>query len=519
MAMIDYIGGTYELRSRNASYNRAMNFYVQSGEGQAKTPSILLGTAGTRLFKDISSIAGENASCRGLYYSSNGSLWAVLGSKVVEVYEDSSPTATEPQAVAERLTITDGSNPVSMTDNGKFLVLVDGSIMVTIDLFSYAVHYPSLPFTTPIHVEYMGQRVYCITGDAAPAVRDTIDVAQKRNCVWWSDLGLDGPKTWDALSFASAEQSADPIIAMAKRQGDIWLFGPTSYEVHGLNASEDLPIRYNSGSASAIGCGAPRSVAVIGEQVFFLGSSAAGKDQVFMSQGYGVTPISNHGIEYLISRSGVSTSGAIGFAYQQEGHTFYVLTIPSSQQNTGFTIVYDLSTGLWHERSSRNPSTNIDEPWEQQFATFAFGKVIVGNRTAPALLELALDEYRDWAKVTTLTPDGTKPLVSWYVGKQGWDDLRLVQYFDFTLDFQAGVGLQTGQGQDPQAMLEYSDDGGYTWSYPEWTSIGRIGQYGHQARWTRLGMGRMRSYKVTISDPVFRCIVGARSVAKTSFTP
>jgi hypothetical protein len=365
----------------------------------------------------------------------------------------------------------------------------------------------------------MGQRVYCITGDSTPAVKDTIDVAQKRNCVWWSNLGLDGPQTWEALSFSSAEQSADPIIAMAKRQGDIWLFGPNSYEVHGLTTSEDLPIRYNSGSASAIGCGAPKSVAVIGEQVFFLGSSSAGKDQVFVSQGYGVQPISNHGIEFMLNQAGIRTAGAVGFAYQQEGHTFYCLTIPSDAENVGFTIVYDLATNLWHERSSRDPATNVEQPWEPQFASYAFGKVIVGNRTAPVLLELALDEYRDWAKVTELTPDGTKPLVSWYIGKQGWDDLRLVQYFDFTLDFQAGVGLQTGQGQDPQAMLEYSDDGGYTWSYPEWTSIGRVGQYGHQARWTRLGMGRMRSYKVTISDPVLRCIVGARSIAKTSFAP
>jgi hypothetical protein len=64
----------------------------------------------------------------------------------------------------------------------------------------------------------------------------------------------------------------------------------------------------------------------------------------------------------------------------------------------------------------------------------------------------------------------------------------------------------------PQAMLRWSDDGGHTWSSEHWTSMGRIGEYGHRTIWRRLGMTlklRDRVYEVSGTDPVKLAIVGA----------
>jgi hypothetical protein len=79
---------------------------------------------------------------------------------------------------------------------------------------------------------------------------------------------------------------------------------------------------------------------------------------------------------------------------------------------------------------------------------------------------------------------------------------------------QTGVGLASGQGSDPKAMLQWSDDGGHTWSNEQWASIGKIGERLARVRWRRLGRSRDRVFKVTITDPVRVVILGA----STEFT-
>ena len=89
-------------------------------------------------------------------------------------------------------------------------------------------------------------------------------------------------------------------------------------------------------------------------------------------------------------------------------------------------------------------------------------------------------------------------------------DRKRVFMHKFELDVQAGVGLTDGQGSDPQFMLDWSDDGGHTWSALQlWNSAGRIGNYLKRLRWLRLGQFRQRVMRLTISDPVTRTIIDA----------
>ena len=65
-----------------------------------------------------------------------------------------------------------------------------------------------------------------------------------------------------------------------------------------------------------------------------------------------------------------------------------------------------------------------------------------------------------------------------------------------------GVGLQSGQGSDPQAMLSVSDDGGITYGNELWAGMGRIGQYRTRVFWQQLGANPDAVIKVRWSDPV-----------------
>jgi hypothetical protein len=84
------------------------------------------------------------------------------------------------------------------------------------------------------------------------------------------------------------------------------------------------------------------------------------------------------------------------------------------------------------------------------------------------------------------------------------------QFFhELWLDMETGVGLNAGQGSDPQVMLEWSDDGGHTFPNQMWASAGKIGEFRRRVRYRRLGKSRDRVWRATITDPVKRVFIGA----------
>jgi len=82
-------------------------------------------------------------------------------------------------------------------------------------------------------------------------------------------------------------------------------------------------------------------------------------------------------------------------------------------------------------------------------------------------------------------------------------------YKKFELDLERGVGLPTGQGEDPQVMLRLSRDGGQTWGEPMLMSAGRLGVYTQRVIARRLGHARDVVFEITVSDPVAWSIVQA----------
>jgi hypothetical protein len=103
-------------------------------------------------------------------------------------------------------------------------------------------------------------------------------------------------------------------------------------------------------------------------------------------------------------------------------------------------------------------------------------------------------------------------LRTWRALPSGQNNLKRSAQHSLQLDCESGVGLNDGQGSDPQVMLRWSDDGGHTWSREHWSSMGAIGAYGKRVFWRRLGMTmklRDRVYEISGTDPVPIFIMGA----------
>jgi hypothetical protein len=90
------------------------------------------------------------------------------------------------------------------------------------------------------------------------------------------------------------------------------------------------------------------------------------------------------------------------------------------------------------------------------------------------------------------------------------DEQQWIFYQWLQIDVEAGVGLSTGQGSDPQVILQWSDDGGHTWSNEHLLYAGKQGEYSRRAMLKQpLGRSRDRVFKVAMSDPVKWALLNA----------
>jgi hypothetical protein len=236
-----------------------------------------------------------------------------------------------------------------------------------------------------------------------------------------------------------------------------------------------------------MGCLCPRGPQKIGNSVFF--PSSTGK--VIQLDGYSPRVISTPAIEQAIARA--TDRDFIGFTWEEPGHSFYGLKCAD------FAFVYDVSTGLWHERASYGLSS-----WRWSFVLHAYEKWIVGDAETGALGYLSANTFTEFGD--TLRLENTSPPV-------GQDNIRLT-HSRVELVFEQGVGILTGQGSDPKVMLQFSDDGGRTWSNERWRSLGRMGEFKRRTIWWRNGKSRDRIYRYSMSDPVRRTLILATTKSR-----
>lgn len=487
MGMVDFIGESYRHRSTDVSSQLTQNLYPELiNNSGTKNSYVLLNTAGTKLFCDLGSIG----VCRGLTtVASPSSGGNITSTRTFGVYGNGLYEINSDKSFMLRGELSNQSTRCYFADASSHLIVSDGFAMYALELEGNILTTITLPFEKPTQVLFFNGRVIAINAD------DTLDDIRNYNKFYWSNLN--GPVTWDALDWSPAGSTSDPILSIKKRQGDLALFGSTSYECWRYTGNYAEPFSRVGGSYGEIGIGAIDGASSIINQVFWLGSSSAGKNQVFMLDGYNAKRISNHALESQLDK--FNTTDCVSFTYQQEGHVFYVMNFIEGN----LTKVYDLTTGKWHDRTTRDEFSNIENRWSPIFATFGNEVVLVGNSQGSQVLELDLNTYTDYPNL---------PVRRVRRGSIMWRNLTNLFHKEFTVDIETGTGLQSdlAQGYDPQIMLRYSDDGGHTFGSERWKSFGKIGVYGSKVTWRMLGRSRARVYEIAITEPVKITIQAAR---------
>ena len=295
-----------------------------------------------------------------------------------------------------------------------------------------------------------------------------------------------------STNFSSKDGAPDDLVTLIVDHREIYLLGETSSEVWVDQGTSPFPFTRIPGTSTQHGIVAPFSVARLGNSFAYLSKNNRGTAQIVQMNGYIPQRISTHAVEN--SLNGKTITDAVAWTYQLEGHEVYVISFPTLQ----LTWCYDIATQMWHKWLYTNNLGQYERCRGNCAAVFQ-GYVLVGDYSNGKIYHLDRNVYTDdgqnvkrLRRAVHLTTD---------LQRQYFEELQL--------QFQPGVGLSTGQGDDPQAMLRWSSDGGSTWSNEHWTTIGKIGKYTNRAIWRRLGTARDRTFEVSVSDPVKAVIVSA----------
>jgi hypothetical protein len=410
------LGSSYVIRSVNAADNRMVNLYPEVIPEGGKEPAYLQRCPGlTRV------VTVGNGPIRGLYPFGN-TLYVVSGNEFYRV---------TPGYSATLIGTISGTGSVSMADNGTQIFIAanpDGYIYNTSTLTLAQITDEDFPGA--VTVGYLDGYFVFNEPDSQR--------------VWVTSL-LDGTSI-DPLDFASAEGSPDGLVSLIIDHREAWLFGTNSVEVWYNSGDADFPLSRIQGAYNEIGCIAPYSVAKMDNSVFWLGADARGQGIVYRANGYQGIRISTHAVEYSIQQYS-NLSDAVGYTYQQDGHTFYVLNFTGADT----TWVYDASTGAWHERAGfRNG--DFKRHRGNSHARFN-GLPHVGDYEDGRIYTLNLDVYAD-------DDLAQKWLRSWRALPTGQNNLKRSAHHSLQIDCESGVGA-VGYSAYDQTILLLDENGDF----------------------------------------------------------
>lgn len=453
-----FLGPSYASRSRTVSDDKSLNVFselVESGTGKSKY--CLYGRPGNALFSDMQAGPGQGmlevqdrcfAVAGGFLYEVNSiGAWSKIGS--VGTLAPVSMAANATQVII-----------TSITGGGWLLPLANVAGYGQITSPGFPINCDSVTY------------------------QDTYFIATQAETQNFFISAPDDGTSWDPLDFAAKEGNPDFIAAVMMVRRQLWVFGTESSEIWWDSGQANFPFQPIQGALVEVGLEAVRSPAIVGNGLFWLGKNNRGHAVAFAEQNFAPIRVSNHAIESAWSQYTV-TSDAIGYGYEENGHTFYVLSFPTANA----TWVLDTRTGFWHEWDWWSIAGAISQAALARFHCFCFGQHLVLDYQIGNVWTQSLNIYQDAQQV-----DGSGTIIRRLRRSPHIDQAKHRQrHVRFELDMEVGV---VPQGGNPLYSLRYSDDGGFTWSNELIRGIGKLGKYKNQVVWRQLGSSRDRIYEV-----------------------
>jgi hypothetical protein len=294
---------------------------------------------------------------------------------------------------------------------------------------------------------------------------------------------------WDGTAFTTAESAPDNLLSVIVDHQEVIGFGEETVEIYRDTGDSNAVLQRLEGAIFEVGINAGASPAKVSNVVLWLDNSL----QVRVIESYSPRVVSTDAINYQISKLS-RTDDAVGMGFVWHGHAFYVLTFPSANRTFAYDLTSSAKSGrdIWHELAS---FPDVDR-WRGSTVYQDGSVVYVGDHTNGWIYTLNDDTHTDNLEHVSRT---------WTTAPVFDGQLRRTMFHD---ELELEVEMGAGPAEDPQVIMQYSDDNGKTWSDELWSSIGRIGDYQNRARWSCLGGSKNRTYRFTVTDDVKLDVVG-----------
>jgi hypothetical protein len=386
MARFGFVGPSYRSQSVNADCQTCMNLYVESVEsGQGKGPLALYCTPGLSPLYNLGP-----SPIRGLI-TAQGRTFAVAGATLWELL----PPTANPNAINRGQIVSDGKSVSMAAGPTQVLIASAGNLYcfqlvagTTLNATGAALAANSLTLLP----QYNNSSDYGLLGNVS--IVDYGDgfffaLISNSNQIQASNP-LDG-SSWQGVSETQVSVFADDVISIFIDHRLLCVFGPKSAQPYYNSGNFPFPYDVIEGAFIEQGIAAPFSVAKLDNSVFWLGADERGWGIVWRANGYQPVRVSTHALEYELGTY-ATIADAVCYAYQDQGHTFYVMNFPTAQK----TWVYDCATQMWHQRGYWNAKAGIFTQSRAGFHTFNFGIHLVGDPTTGAVYQQAITIYSDF---------------------------------------------------------------------------------------------------------------------------
>jgi len=267
--------------------------------------------------------------------------------------------------------------------------------------------------------------------------------------------------SYDALTFASAEESPDTAEAVISKKSALWILGAEHSEYWQSITDTTLPLRKVQGASKEWGILVRDTLAEVNESFAFLADDRT----IRLAQGSQLTKISDLEFDLKVKGNGTPTypgfttiDDAYAFLVDGPVHSIYYITFPTE----GYTWGFDLNSGLSHRRESEGLGY-----WRVNGAKKFGAKIICSDGIDGKLWTLdpsSRTENGEILRTTLRTPamswdkNVTIPLIE--------IDMEVAQTTDATLD----------PDQEPKMIVRYTKDG-INYKTKEYISLGNFGEH------------------------------------------
>jgi hypothetical protein len=467
-----FCGQSDAQRSPLADRERTMNWYpVRVAARNAPTQVVLYPTPGQTPW-----ITTTDVGTRAITGEIEGRVFAIIGDSLWELFDSGSAT--------ERGTVKQDNELATISYNGitgRQLFITSGG-----NGYTYALTTNTLTLVLTNEATMGGAK------DGRFLAFNVLNGRVRLS-------GLNDGLTWDPTLFFARSIAPDPWQAMVVGNPQIWMIGDRTSEAWYNAGTSPQPFAPILSSFMQSGTSAPFSVVLAGDAPMWLERNDFGSAKIVKVVGYTPTTISTDTVHTALTdiEEDAGLSDAETLIYQADGHTFACLSFPAARE----TWCVDLDSGDWHQRGYWSPLQNRFDVWRPRVHAYAFGRHLTGERATGSIASMSVGDGTESDSSVIRRVRIAPPL--WAAATQR----LIVSRLDVVMD--TGLGLSTGLGSSPLAMLRSSTDS-RTWGPERLCGAGAMGQYGTRVFWTRITSSKRVWFpELSVTDPIPWRVLGA----------